>query len=90
MTLTRLSEYEARVYYRPTTKDSIYCDVTVDYVSKTLKFSGTTVMDLQGTPTTVKASGAVTLYGAGEFELLVGDDTVTKYYFVGIVASRPF
>jgi hypothetical protein len=91
--IIHISEHEARLNCYPIPKDTtycIYCDVTIEYVSERMKFSGTSIIDLQGTPTTIKTSGDVTLDGLGNFEIFVGDDPVTTYSFFGINGTRPF
>jgi hypothetical protein len=85
ISILRISEYEAQ-FNMPflTEADSIkYCNVTVDYISEKMSFEGENTISIQGVMTPVKVSGIVALYGMGGFEILVGDETVTKYSFLG-------
>lgn len=81
------TEYEATEYEAtfglPFLDFIPWCPITVDYRSERMEFSGDTIVNVNEVMTPVKVSGTVTLYGMGEFEILVGDNPTTKYSFMG-------
>ena len=85
MSIRYLSEDKALWKYFPSFKDSIYCNVDVDYAGEKMCFEGENNIDMQGV---VKISGTVTLEGKGNFEIFIDDNTVTTYSFSGIKAPR--
>jgi len=82
-----ISEYQATEYQAAFGLSFLasgqWCPITVDYKSEEMVFSGETTINLNEVMTPVKVSGAVKLYGLGGFDILVGDDVVTKYSFYG-------
>jgi len=81
------SEYEAEIGLSFLKKGQ-RCLITVDYKSEKMEFSGETTVELDEVMTPVKVSGTVTLYGVGDFTILVGDDPATEYFFYGTLIER--
>jgi uncharacterized protein YjdB len=83
MALVRTDEDKAQLYYYPAPGVTISCDVEVKHESGKMMFSGTSGGVIPEEPI-VEASGAVTLDGIGEFEVVVSyDGAVTTYSFFG-------
>jgi len=82
--IRRTSEYEAQFFLHFVEK-GFFCDVSVDYISGKLEFSGETTLESEDSTIPVKVSGSVTLDGLGGFTIIAGDDT---YEFAGLKVPR--
>ena len=87
--IDHISEYEARFGLPFLDSDNDGCPVTVERWGESMKFSGNTTINLNGSETPVEVSGTVTLLGGGDFTILVGGNPATKYSFLGTIDNRP-